>query len=122
MLCKDDCLESGSLAVVWLAQPSFQKYHGRAAISVAKDLFSGILSEGTFFNLAYFSVNNIAAFYLPNLDYMATTLLHLVANSSKDIAADGRRFDTNKGQVMVRLVNLLTGLGTFAIISKDGLP
>lgn len=70
---------------------------GGANIDAAKMMFGYILGNGTFPTPAYFSVDNMDAFYLPNLDAMVTSLLELVNNTANSDSVSNLVYDGDTG-------------------------
>jgi hypothetical protein len=54
----------------------------------AKDFFAALFGNGTFPDLGYFSPDDLAAFYQPNMDAMAMLLVELVANAAASGTVD----------------------------------
>lgn len=130
-LCGDDCLDAGGVPAVWLAQPSFQKYHGGGVYSIAKDLFGAFTqSEGTFPNLAYFSVDDLSSIFLPTLDDMASFLRRIITDSATIGAPEGGPadgllvYDGDRGSDVQNsdIVNALEALQVLILLIDQDLP
>lgn len=64
-----------------------------------RPLFAAIFIKGTFPELAYFSIDDMEAFYQPNLDDITTTLTALVTNAANEDTV-GELVDNDKGFTM----------------------
>lgn len=82
-----------------------------------KQIFGTALGSGTFNSPAHFSVDNLVAFYLPNLDATVSSLYRLLDNTANSAAVSNLRYNGSKGNTIVRkdmehLVNMLEMLLT----------
>jgi hypothetical protein len=70
---------------------------GGSAISFVQNLFGALIGNGAFASDTYFNVDNLSAFYLPNLDTMATSLYELVRNTADSDSVSILAFNSDKG-------------------------